>query len=111
MWIAELPVVFVKVGGSRIVGRIAIGTPYRAPGGEARCPVAIDGLYSRLNDIAGDGNLQALLLAIRFVGNLLTDFCEKGGKLFHPSAVSDEDESLDPGYEIELSSFFGPLVR
>ena len=111
MWIAELPVVFVKGDGTRIAGRIAIGIPYRAPGGEARCPVAIDGLYSRLNDIAGDCELQSLLLAIRFVGNLLSDFCDKGGKLFHPSGVSAEDGSLDPGHEIELSSFFGPLVR
>ena len=55
--------------------------------------------------------MQSLFLSIRFVGNLLTDFCERGGKMFHPNGVSDEDGSLDPGHETELRSFFGPLVR
>lgn len=110
MWIADEPVIFVKGDGTQIVGRIAIGTPSRASGGEMRCPVAIDGLWPSLPAIAGDSSLQALLLGIRFVGKMLTEFCDRGGKLFHPEALSD-DGSIDSDYEIDMGALFGPLIR
>ncbi|MFO0736429.1 MAG: hypothetical protein U0270_11130 [Labilithrix sp.] len=109
MWIAEQPVIFVQPNGSRREGRIAFGTPYRAPEGECRCPVALDGLDSRGPDIAGDSTLQALLLAVRFAAARLSSFREQGGRLFYPT-TSGGDQGDDPGEEMDLGPLFGTLM-
>lgn len=100
-WIAEEKVVFVHPDGRRTVGRIAVGVPEQVGPDEASCPIALDGL-ERTRPIHGGSKLQALLLAIRFLGMRLHDFLSKGGRVFYP--VEDVDVPLE-------AAFFGPMLR
>jgi hypothetical protein len=106
MWIAEEPVVFVHPNGSRREGRIAFGMPYQAEGGETRCPVALDGMDSRGPDIAGESSLQALLLAIRFAAQRISDFRERGGRIVYPATVDDPE----PDADFAIEAYFGGLL-
>lgn len=99
VWIVEEAVVFVHADGKREAGRIAIGKPFRVDENESRCPIALDGMH-KLRTISGNCPLQAMLLAIQFLGHLLHGFTEQGGR------VLDSD-----GNEIPLSAYFGPLLR
>jgi len=107
IWIAELRVVIVHPDGRRVPGHIAVGQPYTlgaadpAASYEAHCPVEIDGIHSHVHPIIGGGTLQALLLAVRFVGTMLHDFVSRGGRVLDP-----EDDS-----DVPLEALFGPLLR
>ena len=69
---------------------IVIGVPFEAGPDEWACPVLLKGLYKHRGPIFGVDSMQALMLAIRFIRDLLNDFCEKGGKLYWP----DNSESI-----------------
>lgn len=99
-WIAERTVVFVDPGGKRTPGRIAVGHPRRISEVEASCPIALDGLQ-RMRPISGDDPLQAMLLAIRFLGMRLQDHLARGYRVVDP----DEDE------DVPLEAYFGALLR
>ena len=60
---------------------IRIGQPYRASDVDWACPVAVDGLFSRLADQHGVDSFQALMLAQNLVRTLLSSFVEDGGVL------------------------------
>jgi hypothetical protein len=107
MWIAEERVVFVDAHGTRTEGRIAVGTPYRAEGGEMRCPISLEGFDPPGQDIAGESSLQALLLAIRFAGRRIHSFREGGGRIVYPTDVDGTDIDVD----FAIESYFGPLIR
>ena len=49
--IAAEKLIFVHPDGTRTSGTIRIGKPYEVSGGEARCPVAMEGLHDDLSDI------------------------------------------------------------
>ena len=100
-WIAEENVVFLHSDGRRNVGRIAVGSPVQVDAGEAHCGVALDGFHSPPGPIIGASTLQALLLAVRFLGTRLHDFVAKGGRVLHP-----DDDS-----EVPLDALFGALLR
>ena len=68
---------------------IVIGQPFEVSQDEWACPVSMEGIYKHRGPIFGVDSMQALLLAIKFLKDLLIDFSEKGGKLFWP-------ESSDP---------------
>lgn len=104
MWIAEQPVVFLHPNGARKDGHIAFGAPYRGETGDWRCPVSLKGFEGRGPDIVGDTSLQALLLATRFAGYRLYDFCERGGRVLYPSVDGEPDA------EVPLEASFGPLL-
>ena len=93
---ASLEVIGVQRGGERFPIVISIGVPYEEAGSAGRvrwaCPVAIEGLYSRLADMVGENSLQALCLAIYLVRLLLQGFIEDGGRLL---LHSGEDFPLD----------------
>jgi uncharacterized protein YndB with AHSA1/START domain len=99
VWIAERDVVFVAPDGTRTRGRIAVGRPRQISEGEARCPIALDGL-ERLRPISGNDSLQALLLAIRFLGMRLHDHLARGHRVVEP----DDDE------DVGLDNYFGALL-
>lgn len=101
-WIAEQRVVLVHPDGRRVPGRIAVGQPYVADGGESRCPVEIDGFDWGNVPIAGESTLQALLLGVQFLGTTLHDFISRGGRVLDP-----EDDDSD----VPLEALFGPLLR
>lgn len=67
---------------------IRIGRPYwTEPGIEAACPVAIDGLLERRQDIRGGDGLSALQNAIAFVESFLSKLPE-AEKICWPSGES-----------------------
>jgi hypothetical protein len=85
--------------GTRRPGRIAVGRPYVVDKKQSSCPIVLDGLHPG-HPIHGGDPMQALLLALRFAGNLLHTFLEQGGR------VVDEDDD-----DVPLDAYFGPLVR
>lgn len=93
-------VVFVDRHGERRHGAIRLGVPYQLDDREARCPVAIEGLYPSLADIPGTDTLQALLLAGQLVERLLTAFLEEGGRILLATAAGEEED-------FPLESYFG----
>lgn len=101
-WIAEQQVVWVFPDGERRPGRIAFGQPLVVPGGdgEARCAYALDGLEEIGDPLSGDGTLEALILAVRFVGWRLHVFSARGG---HVTREGDF-------YPARFKDLFGPLL-
>jgi len=83
----------VRPGGERVSVTIAVGHPYPTSEGDWACPVEIDGLQGRLDDIAGTDSMQALCLAIRTARDLLTSFMVDGGRILDPG--TGEEVSLD----------------
>jgi hypothetical protein len=79
--VASISIDAVSPDGEAFVIDLAVGTPYQCEAGDWACPIALDGLYSRLLDQHGVDSFQALCLAIRLAANLLQAFREKGGKL------------------------------
>lgn len=98
-WIADEAVVFLYSDGRRVPGRIAVGMPVQVDDVEAHCFVALDGFTPMPTKIIGSTTLQALTLAVRFLGTRLHDFLQDGGRV------------LLPAENFRLESYFGPLVR
>ena len=69
----------VKPGGERTTVTLCIGSPYQASDVDWACPVRLEGLHSRLSDIHGVDSFQALMLARRFLLQLMTGVIEAGG--------------------------------
>ena len=83
-----------KRGDVEIVVRI--GEPYRASEVDWACPVAVEGLHSRLADQNGVDSFQALMLAQKLARKLLQGFVEDGGIL----------RDADEGYIVKVDSLF-----
>lgn len=80
--IAEQQVIWVMPDGSRQPGRIVIMAPWVVPDGdgEVRCEFLLDGLEPT-ESISGGSTLEALILAVRLVGNRLHVFTTRGGSV------------------------------
>ena len=61
--------------------RVCIGHPYEISADEWACPVALEGLYSRLSDQHGIDAFQSLMLVQALARTLLLGFVEDGGTL------------------------------
>lgn len=88
--IATTTVDCVNSIGERNQVVIEIGRPYEVSPDEWACPVAMRGLYNRLQDIHGVDSLP-LCLAASLVRQLLTGFIEDGGKIFFLNSDSEFD--------------------
>src|SRR3954463_5864564 len=84
--IAWRRLICVRPTGESFPVTVKIGMPYEQDGRSSRCPVSIDPLHLHLPDIAGSDTLQAVELAMRLVGLLLTDVLEQGSKLYWADA-------------------------
>jgi hypothetical protein len=103
---ASETVVCVEPNGQRSLVRIEIGRPFAVSAGQARCPVRMLGLYDDLGFVAGGSTLQALSLALLLVGNLLTRFVQRGGRvLVHELERGDDDGDQDFPFE----AYFAPV--
>jgi hypothetical protein len=71
----------------------------------ASCPIALDGM-EQCRPIHGETTLQALLLAIRFLGMRLHDFLSRGGRV-----VYADDNAGGDDVEVALDALFGALPR
>src|SRR3954467_4458415 len=98
-WIAERQVVFVDRGGRRAAGRIAVGRPARLDANEALCRCALDGLDPAPRWLHGAEPMQALVLAMQFVGTRLHEFASNGGRVLEPDGKTDAC----------IEAIFGPL--
>ena len=88
----------VRPGGERLEVTVAIGHPYPTSAGDWACPIEITVLHGRLADIHGTDSLQALCLAIRTAGELLTSFAAHGGRILHPT--TGEKFALDTYFSV-----------
>jgi hypothetical protein len=92
-WVLEYPLTWL-LHGKRVPGRIAIGTPGLTPDrddGEAICPVALDGLQPGVTQVHGVDTLQAMLLALCYIGRRLRDSAADGVRVVLPD--DDDPES------------------
>ena len=94
--IAETTLIMCDIDGGRREIHIKIGTPYKIPGGDAACPLSMDGLYGKLHDIYGIDTFQALVLAVKFV-RLTLRALEKKGATFYMSEEG-KDYPVDIGF-------------
>ena len=72
----------VDANGKAFDLQIVIGLPFEVSPDEWACPVSLEGLFKHRGSVFGVDSLQALLLAIKFVKDLLQDFDQKGGKFY-----------------------------
>jgi hypothetical protein len=98
-WIAEQRVTWALASGERRPGRIAIGMPIAISEVEASCWYALDGLEYVAGPMLGSDTMQALCMALRFVGWKLHAFLARGGR------VLDDD-----GEDVGIEAVFGPLL-
>jgi hypothetical protein len=94
-WVAAADFVAVHPDGTRTPLRVRLGKPRSAVANEWTCALALDGLYDDLPAVAGNDALQALGLAWRLAGQLLTSFESQGGRL-----------EFDDGETVPLSAYF-----
>lgn len=97
--VAELEIVLVHPDGTRAPGAIRIGLPVAVSDSDAHCKVELPGLYADLRPIIGSDTLQALLLAVRFVAQVLAQFIDDGGRVLTPD-----------GGVVPLNAYFGALL-
>lgn len=94
-FIAERVVDARNASGVRSQFRFGIEAPRRIADGSWECGLLIEGVGDQTDhQVIGYDAWQALTLAIRFVGSLLTSFVESGGSLYWqgsnaPMAISD----------------------
>ena len=94
------------VNGKRWEVVLQIGRTYAAPQGEYRCPAALWGLEERYSDIPGEGSLQALSLAHRFVLDRVIDRISSGTARFYYPGY--EDKELTASF---IKTIFGMVNR
>lgn len=106
-WIAEQQVTWVLPDGERRPGRIAIGLPWLVPDGdgEVKCAVSLDGLEDAIDPLSGDGTLEALIIAVRFVGWRLHVFMSQGGHVTRPIRGG-----VTESYPERFQDLFGSLL-
>jgi hypothetical protein len=76
--IAETKIVMKSPTGDSKSVHVVIGRPYVVSADEAVCPIAMTGLYPRIQDVHGTDTLQALALALEFVRITIRKWEEKG---------------------------------
>jgi hypothetical protein len=105
-WIADQEVAWIFPGGERRPGRIAIGSPWLVPdgNGEAKCAVSLDGLEDSCDPLSGDGTLEALIIAVRFVGWRMHVFMSQGGH------VTRQIHGASESYPERFKDLFGSLL-
>lgn len=103
---AKETVVCVEPDGARKLVVIEIGCPYEISPHHARCSVAMRGLHDDLGTVSGGSTLQALSLALLLVGNLLTRFVQRGGRVL----IYDlEPGDADHEQEFPFDAYFAPV--
>jgi len=81
-----------RLSGEEVIFVAKIGLPYWAEEGvAAACPVSIEGLHGRINDIHGIDHLDALRNALNIIDKLLLGSLEKY-ELFWPDGEPFEAE-------------------
>jgi len=93
--IAETTLIMRDKDDGRREIHIKIGPPYKIPGGDAACPVSMDGLYGKLRDIQGIDTFQALVLAIGLVRLTLRALEKKGARFFQSFEGKDYPVDID----------------
>jgi hypothetical protein len=79
--VAERKLTCINREGHRFNVIIRIGKPYLITDLDWACPVEAEGLYKTLADQHGVDSIQALLLSIKLLKQLLRNIMENGGKI------------------------------
>jgi hypothetical protein len=86
-WIAQVPFTGVRRNGIRRSIHVRVGTPRRSGRTAWACPVEVSGVLRR-TPVYGEDALQALCLALDFVGNTLYAHQRRGLHLKFPTGHS-----------------------
>jgi hypothetical protein len=98
--IATLHLIQVNPGGKRTLVRVEIGEPRYDERGSWVCPVLITSIDEEVREIHGEDSLQALCLAVRFVGSMLGSVIERGCRLLYEGEGAEEAD-------FPLNAYFG----
>jgi hypothetical protein len=98
--IAERELVCRKPTGQESRVFLKLGKPYQSAAREWACPVAADGMVSRLADIRGIDSFQALTLGHWLLRNLVQSEMANGSTFHWP----------DSGEALSLEEVFGKAV-
>ena len=97
--IATLSLDAVRADGREFTLHIRVGAPFVSDRlGSWVCSLTLHPLNDLPLDVAGEGSLHALTLALRTARELLEDFTDKGGKL----AMEGETFPLDSWFGLKL---------
>ena len=97
---------FVTANGARIAGRIAVAAPVVREQ-DCACDVVIEGLDESYT-IYGESTLQALLLAVQFLGSRLHDYQSRGVRF---EADDPDGDPEDNARHDIITLLFGSLLR
>lgn len=97
--VAERTLIAESQGAPRFTIKLRIGAPARSSNDSWVCAASIEGLTGRSLDAHGADSLQALLLALWTVRDVLEHFVKGGGKLYLPG-----DEGSGPMAVAEIFS-------
>lgn len=103
---ASETVICVEPDGTRKLVTIEVGRPEQISRYQARCPIALRGLYEDLGYVAGGSTLQALSLGLLLIGNLLTRFVQRGGRVLI-NELDAGDDNADQDFPFE--AYFAPV--
>ena len=92
-FIASEELVWLKADGGEVKVVARVGIPYKDDEDLYRCPVELDGVDSRYLDIAGQGSMQALCLALSLLATRLTHLLEDGERFVYAADRSPWDAS------------------
>lgn len=98
--VATLQLVEVSPNGQRVPAKVQIGKPFREANGSWACPILIATGDERIRHIRGEDSMQALSLAVRFVGGTLQSARDRGGRL------PCQGEGSEDG-DFPLNAYFG----
>lgn len=95
--IAQQTWLCVHPDGSESIVTAKVGTPYLADRTMWKCPAALDGIDGQYADIAGEGSMQALGLALRLIRTRLSHAIEGGATLYFSADRSAPQTMADLG--------------
>lgn len=95
--IAQQAWLCVHPNGSESTVTAKIGTPYPVDGTMWKCAAALEGLDGQYPDIAGEGSMQALGLALRLIRTRLGHAIGSGATLYFSADRSAPQTMEDLG--------------
>ena len=98
--IATLHLIQVDPNGDRTPIRVEIGKPRYDERGSWACPVLITSINEKVREIHGEDSMQAICLAVRFVGSMLGSVLGRGCRLLCTGEGADDGD-------FPLNAYFG----
>lgn len=86
-------ILWLRPDGTEMMIEARIGAPYQVDAHTWACPASLEGVDGRYPDVAGEGSLQSLSLAVRLIATRLGHLLEENAQLVYPADRSPWDAS------------------